>query len=59
MSNKTAHVQINLFIIMHFSLLCSVDCVPLSEWEHALSAYKKNKKDQKILLTNYGEDVCL
>lgn len=36
-----------------------VDCVPLSQWESAMEGYRKNHRDAKVILTNYGDDVCM
>lgn len=36
---------------------CSVDCVPLGRWKEAIEMYRENHRDNKILLTNYPEDV--
>lgn len=36
-----------------------VECVPLSNWEEALKEYRANHKEAKVLLTNFGEDVCM
>lgn len=36
-----------------------VECVPLPQWKDALVEYRRNHRDAKVLLTNYGEDVCI
>lgn len=37
----------------------TVDCVPLTKWEEALHEYRRNHRDAKVMLTNYGDEVCL
>lgn len=37
----------------------AVDCVPLERWEEAIADYRRNHRDAKVMLTNYGDDVCM
>lgn len=36
-----------------------VECIPLTQWEEALESHRRKHRDAKVLLTNYGEDVCM
>lgn len=36
-----------------------VHCVPLNDFKEALDRHRQSYKDGKVLLTNYGDDVCL
>ncbi len=36
-----------------------VECIPLTKWKEALETHRRNHRDAKVLLTNYGEDVCM
>ncbi len=36
----------------------TVDCIPLERWQDAIADYRRNHRDAKVLLTNYGDDVC-
>lgn len=36
-----------------------VECIPLTKWEEALISHRRKHRDAKVLLTNYGEDVCM
>ena len=38
---------------------CSVDCVPLEQWQEALQRASGSYRGFKVLLTNYPEDACL
>lgn len=40
-------------------LLRSVECVPLERWREGLDLYNREKRNYKVLLTNYPEDVCM
>ena len=47
-----------MMMMMMCVCVCRVECLPVEEWEKGIQLYRQ-RHTGKVLLTNYGDDVCM